>query len=225
VKLLPQIGLNTEEIEFLSSHAVKGSGSIRFISVGRLLHWKGFHLGLQAFAQTRLPDNAEYWLIGEGPEREALEVLVKKLGIAHQVKFWNKLSRTETLQCIASCTALIHPSLHDSGGLVCLEAMAAGCPVICLDLGGPGVQVTPKTGFKIAAQNPDQAVKDLAEAIAQLANQPELQQRMGQAGQRYVKEFCHWQARGTRIAEVYQTILLSKLGQLHSSSNPNPFHD
>src|SRR2546430_4418443 len=42
-----------------------------------------------------------------------------------------------------------HPSLHDSGGWVCLEAMAAGRPVICLDLGGPGYQVTEESGIKI----------------------------------------------------------------------------
>ena len=49
---------------------------------------------------------------------------------------------------------LIHPSLHDSGGWVCLEAMAAGRPVICLDLGGPGLQVTEKTGIKVKASTP-----------------------------------------------------------------------
>ncbi|MFM6845653.1 MAG: glycosyltransferase family 4 protein, partial [Dolichospermum sp.] len=46
---------------------------------------------------------------------------------------------------------------------VCMEAMAAGRPVICLDLGGPAVQVTEETGFKIAADEPYQVVRDLAE--------------------------------------------------------------
>lgn len=210
VELFPQIGLNTTEIDVLTRHASDTSAPARFISVGRLLHWKGFHLGLQAFAQAQLPDEAEYWIVGEGPEMARLKVLAEELGIACQVKFWSKLSRQETLQQIAKCTALIHPSLHDSGGLVCLEAMAAGCPVVCLDLGGPGVQVTPATGFKIAAHHPEQAVQEMAAAIRRLTADSSLRQRLGKAGQQYIQTFCHWQARGNRIAEVYQTMILPK---------------
>jgi glycosyltransferase involved in cell wall biosynthesis len=210
IQLLSQIGLNAEEIEFLASHATWESVPTRFISVGRLIHWKGFHLGLRAFAQAKLPDDAEYWIVGEGPEMRSLQALAQELGIAHQIKFWDKLSRSETLQRIASCLALIHPSLHDSGGLVCLEAMAAGCPVICLDLGGPGVQVTAETGFKIPADHPEQAVRDLAKAIALLASQPELRQRLGQAGQQHIHDSCNWQAKGTHIAKFYQTLLVSR---------------
>ncbi|QYO68586.1 glycosyltransferase [Leptolyngbya sp. 7M] len=148
VQVLSQVGLNEAEISVLTDYASSESLPIRFISIGRLLHWKGFHLGLQAFAQANLPIEAEYWIVGEGPENQPLQELAQTLGVAHQVKFWNRLPRAETLQHLGTCLALVHPSLHDSGGLVCLEAMAAGCPVICLDLGGPSVQVTADTKFE-----------------------------------------------------------------------------
>ena len=98
------------------------------------MHWKGFHLGLRAFACANLPD-AEYWILGDGAELNQLQILADNLGIAQRVKFWGKLSREETLNKLRDCHVLVHPSLHDSGGWVCLEAMAAGRPVICLDLG------------------------------------------------------------------------------------------
>ena len=63
-----------------------------------------------------------------------------------------------------------------------MEAMAAGRPIICLDLGGPASQVTEETGFKIAAQNPQQATEDLAKAMTCLANDLELRIKMGQVG-------------------------------------------
>jgi len=66
----------------------------------------------------------------------------------------------------------MHPSLHDSGGWVTLEAMAAGRPVICLDLGGPALQVSEATGIKIPAISPPQVVADLASALKQLAGDP-----------------------------------------------------
>ncbi len=178
----------------------------RFISIGRLLHWKGFHLGLRAFAKANLPD-AEYWVIGDGPEAKQLQELAEELGIAQQVKFWSKLPRDQTLQRLGECLALVHPSLHDSGGWVCLEAMAAGRPVLCLDLGGPAIQVTEETGFKVPAHTPEQVVHDLAEAMTRLAQDAELRVRMGQAGQKRVVEVYSWETKGQFLTQVYAEVL------------------
>ena len=60
-----------------------------------------------------------------------------------------------------------------SGGWTCLEAMAAGRPVVCLDLGGPATQVTEETGIKVPAPVPNQAVSGLAEAMTRLARDSE----------------------------------------------------
>ncbi len=207
VQVLSQLGLSKEEIAQLAQHSMAAGSSVRFISIGRLLHWKGFHLGLRAFAQADLPDDAEYWILGNGPERERLQALAEELGIAHQVKFWNELPREETLHKLGECLALVHPSLHESGGLVCLEAMAASRPVVCLDLGGPAIQVTEETGFKIPAQTPDQAVRDLAEVMARLARDSELRALMGQAGQKRVSEVYSWETKGQSLAQLYEEIL------------------
>jgi glycosyltransferase involved in cell wall biosynthesis len=206
VQVVSQVGLNQAELAALTSYASTDPPPVRFISIGRLLHWKGFHLGLQAFAEADLPASAEYWIVGEGPEQAALQHLTQQLGIAHQVKFWHKLPRTETLQQLGNCLALVHPSLHDSGGLVCLEAMAAGCPVICLDLGGPAVQVTAQTGFKIAAHSPKQAVQDLAAAMTQLAANPELHSQLAQAGQQRAREFS-WSKKAEQLSQIYQAMV------------------
>jgi len=206
VQVFSQLSLLKEEITYLEQHAILDSSLVRFISIGRLLHWKGFHLGLRAFAQMDLPDDAEYWILGDGPERKRLQVLAKELGIAHQVKFWSRLPRDETFQKLGACLALVHPSLHDSGGLVCLEAMAAGLPVICLDLGGPGLQVTAETGFKITAHTPKQAVGDIAKAMTCLAKEPKLRARMGEAGQRRVSEVFDWKVKGLFLSQMYEEV-------------------
>ncbi|MCG6136148.1 MAG: glycosyltransferase [Nostoc sp. LLA-1] len=210
VQIFSESGLSEEEIQQLSQCSNSPTSSIRFISMARLLHWKGIHLGVQAFAQAGLPDDTEYWIVGDGPERKRLQTLALELGIAHQVKFWGRLSRNETLSKLGQCNVLIHPSLHDSGGWVCLEAMAAGCPVICLDLGGPGVQVTEETGFKIPAHTPETTVKDIAQGMLLLAKDSELRLRMGQAGQKRVKDVFSWKMRGLFLSSIYQQVCTQK---------------
>lgn len=206
VEIYSESGLSNEEITYLSQFPVSAHDPIRFISSGRLLYWKGFHLGLRAFSQANLPD-AEYWIFGSGPEQERLQRLAEDLGISQQVKFWQRLPRQELLQKLSQGTALVHPSLHDSGGWVCLEAMAAGLPVLCLNLGGPAVQVTDETGFKVAPLSPEQAVKDLADAMRQLALNPELRVQMGEAGRKRVCETFSWEVKAQNLTGLYQKIL------------------
>jgi glycosyltransferase involved in cell wall biosynthesis len=87
--------------------------------------------------------------------------------------------------------------------------MAAECPVICLDLGGPSVQVTEETGFKVPADDPEQAVKDLAVAMRRLSKDYDLRTRMGEAGRRRVLEHFSWRKKGVWVAELYREILAS----------------
>jgi len=204
VQVLSQVGLSPEEVDHLVRYPLSSQGIVRFISIGRFLHWKGFHLGLQAFAQASLPPDAEYWIVGKGAEETELYALATQLGIAAQVHFLKEMPRTELLCKLSMCLALIHPSLHESGGFVCLEAMAVGCPVICLDLGGPAVQVTASTGFKIAAHNPKQAITEMAKVLTRLAREPESRLQMGQAGQRHVNEFYRWEAKAAQFSQIYQ---------------------
>ncbi|MEM7065578.1 MAG: glycosyltransferase [Cyanobacteria bacterium P01_B01_bin.77] len=203
VQTCSALGLSQSELSMLEQFSAPRTNTIRFISIARLLHWKGLHLSLRAFAQANLNNDIEYWILGDGPERDTLTTLAHQLKIGSRVKFLGALPRQETLQQLANCYALIHPSLHDSGGLVCLEAMAAGRPVICLDTGGPATQITDKTGIKVPVKDPQQAIADLAEAIATLASNPNLCVRMSQAGQQHVRRHFSWETKGKQLAQLY----------------------
>ncbi|MHC5831618.1 MAG: glycosyltransferase, partial [Nostoc sp.] len=100
------LGLSQDEIANLSNSVILDNSVIRFISVGRLLHWKWFHLGLAAFAQANLP-NAEYWIVGQGFERKQLEILTQYLNISKQVEFLGNLSREQTWSKIQNCHVLV----------------------------------------------------------------------------------------------------------------------
>ena len=206
VQVLSEAGLTKSEIEKLSQLTLPCSSPIRFISMGRLLHWKGYHLAIRAFHQVQLPD-AEYWILGDGAEREQLQQLINELGIDEQVKLLGRLPRDKSLSLLGECQILLHPSLHDSGGWTCLEAMAAGRPVICLDLGGPSVQITSETGIKVPAHDPEQAVRGLADAMVQLTSDPARRIQMGSAGRQRVNENFSWEVKGQFFAQMYQQVL------------------
>jgi glycosyltransferase involved in cell wall biosynthesis len=85
--------------------------------------------------------------------------------------------------------------------------MAAGRPVICLDLGGPAVQVTEATGFKVPAIDPQQAVAGIAAAMTRLAKDAELRISLGQAGQKRAAELFNWANKGQQLVQYYDKIL------------------
>jgi glycosyltransferase involved in cell wall biosynthesis len=111
------------------------------------------------------------------------------------------------LENLEECDVLLFPSLHDSGGWVTLEAMAAGRPVICLDLGGPAVRVTDATGVKVAAIDPEQAETDLTAALLRLEADPIHRAQLAQAGRLRVEQEFNWERTGEKLARIYQGLL------------------
>ncbi len=198
-----EAGLSDAEVEQLGTALGAPDGRMRFISIGRLIHWKGFQLGLEAFHAAGMSE-AEMWLVGDGPERSRLEARSRQLGLGPRVRFLGRLSREEALRKLLECDVLMHPSLHDSGGWVCLEAMAAGKPVICLDLGGPGLQVTDETGVRVVAQSPGQVVGDLAAAMRRLGASADLRKEMGRNGRERVRGHFRWPTKITMLEEIYE---------------------
>jgi glycosyltransferase involved in cell wall biosynthesis/thymidylate kinase len=157
----------------------------RFVSIGNLIPLRGLHLGLEAFAQCGLTD-AEYWIVGHGKQRRRLERLAANLGIGGRVRFHGRVPRKEVFRLLGACHVLLHPALYESGGWACVEGMAAGRPVICLDRAGPATHVTSDTGIKCRAQSPEETISQMASAMRRLAGDRALLAAMGRAARERV---------------------------------------
>lgn len=208
VVLLSNAALNDQEFRKLSEFPLRRDAVFRAISIGTLSHLKGFDLALRAFARLRqdLASSCEYWIIGSGVERARLEAIARQLGVADRVTFWGALPRSKVLEMIGDCDVMLHPALHDSSGWVSVEAMAAGRPVICLNLGGIALQVTDETGVKLPARSPQQAITDMADALLAIAGNPERRVALGEAARAQMAKNFNWDRRGGFLSAIYQQL-------------------
>jgi len=211
--LFPLNGVSSDD--FLAP-GVKGApgGKFRVLSAGRLIRIKGFGLAIRAFrtfvercAVAGSAGAAELTIVGEGPELPRLEALVRELGLESQVRFQGWMPRQQLLREMSCCDVFLFLSLRDGGGAVVVEAMAAGKPVICLDLAGPGMHVTEECGIKVSPRSVGQAVCDTAAALNRLYRDEELRSRMGRAARERAEQVYHWDRLAERVQEIYRHLL------------------
>ena len=206
VQLLSVNGISGRELT--SSQQQARSEKFAVLSAGRLVPLKGFDLALRAFANLaqRRPE-AEFTIVGKGPELNRLESLIHELGIEKQARIESWMAREHLLASMRSCDVFLFASLRDGGGLVVVEAMASGKPVVCLDLGGPGLHVNEECGFKVPARDPNQAVHGMAVALEKLASDRNLCAQMGRAAFERARQVYNWDRASERIIEAYEQAL------------------
>ena len=207
VEYFPLGGLSQEEFHRLEGAPVRPDGPFRLISVGRLLAWKGVILGIAAFQQVlrELPDS-EYVIIGDGPERPYLERQAQKLRIHQSVRFTGGLSRQEVFQNLKRADVLVHPSLHEQFGYVVVEAMAAGRPAVCLDMGPFPAVVGDQGGFRIPRTSPAEVIDQLAVRLIELGRNRDRLAESGGAARAWALKQWSWEAVTERLTRLYAEI-------------------
>lgn len=167
------IGIDEREIQV---DRIAPPAQMQFLFIGRLLYWKGLHLALRALAEVRrVVPQTTLKVIGQGADRAWLEVVAREVGVTDAVEWIAALPHSQIPNEFQDSVALVFPSLHDSGGMVVLEAMAAGVPVVCLDLGGPGAIVNSQCGVVVETHRKSEAavIRSLADAMILLARDPD----------------------------------------------------
>lgn len=177
--------------------------------VGRLAHWKGQHIVLEAAKSFKDQPNVKFWLAGDalfGEEAYKQELLqkIEKDNITNV----SLLGHVDDIQGLMNTAdLLIHTSVTpEPFGQVIVEGMAAGLPVIASNEGGPVEIVVPgETGLLIEPGDP----KLLAESIQWMLDHPEERKRMAASGMKRVKEHFVIENTVKDIVDYYKGLLAS----------------
>ena len=183
--------------------------------VGRIEPLKGVDTLLQAMACLQLKEAqrpVHLAIIGGDPtaspeqmtvEMARLQKLCEVLGLDQSVVFLGKRDQDKLPYYYSAAEVLVMPSHYESFGMVALEAMACGTPVIASEVGGLAYLVRDgETGFTIPAEEPDA----LCEKLTWLLNDSELHQKMSRQAAEYAQDYA-WEKIAKQIVDVYEELV------------------
>jgi glycosyltransferase involved in cell wall biosynthesis len=183
-------------------------GSARIVllvaSLDRAHYFKGVNIFLQALAQ--LPVTSQGIVVGDGDLRGAYEATAVELGIASRVRFTGRVSNEELAQYyrLADVTVLPSVTMGEAFGIVLLESLASGTPVVASNL--PGVRTLVNHGDDGLLVTPNDP-SALAEALRQILIDERQCREMGMRGREKIRADFDWSQIGRRLEAIYAEVL------------------
>jgi glycosyltransferase involved in cell wall biosynthesis len=175
------------------------------VAIGRLTYYKGFDVLIQAASQMK---NVRVIIVGDGEQRNALEEKIRDLGVLDKVTLCGYLPEVDLYQLLNSADCLCLPSLErtEAFGLVLLEAMASGVPVVVSDVPGSGM-----SWVVTIAENgllfPSGDSQKLVDAITYLMENNKQARSMAVSGKKVFEERFHITNIADQIIKTYSQIL------------------
>ncbi|MCG3211417.1 MAG: D-inositol-3-phosphate glycosyltransferase [Anaerolineae bacterium] len=191
------------------------------ISVGRLAREKNWPTLLKAVAPIlKSRPDTRFVLIGDGAERASLEKLAQELGIAARVNFTGMLSHSQVIGHLKAANLFCFASITETQGLVTLEAMAAGLPVVAVNATGTRDTVTHECEG-LLTENEDSA---LTRAICRVLDSPTLWDRLAAAALKRAQCFSAEAQAGKLVSIYHQARADQRAGRCVQVAQPKTKH-
>jgi glycosyltransferase involved in cell wall biosynthesis len=205
-----RLGANHPEKMVLTNPlpAPESEETITLLSVGYLRPLKGHAYVLKAISElTKKGYNIRYIVVGDGPEEANLRALTIQLGLSNIVSFEGYKSHQDVWAYFAACDIFVLPSWVEGFGLVYIEALSMGKPVIgCKGAGGP--DDLHQLGQCIELVKP-RDVNSLIHALQKLLDNPDQRRQMAEIGRQIVKNYYTWERNAQDTLAIYQKVLTS----------------
>ena len=142
------------------------NSGFKFVAAGNLIFLKGFDVLVKAFSKvTAIYPFVNMTIYGDGPLKNNLQSLVNDLGIENNVNFYGKYQKEDLKQLWCDANAFVLASRGETFGVVYIEAMLLGLPVIATRCGGPENFVYDKVGYIVDKDNVDQLADSMVKMI------------------------------------------------------------
>jgi glycosyltransferase involved in cell wall biosynthesis len=188
---------------FRAAHGIEPGRPVALF-VGRVAHEKniGFLLEMAALAIRQRPDLL-LLIAGEGPALPALRAQAARLGLGDAVRFAGYLDRNRDLpDCYAAADVFVFASRTETQGLVLLEAMAIGLPVVAFAQMGTVDILAPRQGCRVPAEDPTA----FADAVVEILSDAALRARLGSEARNYARSWSD-ETMAQRLAGLYHDYL------------------
>lgn len=176
------------------------------LTVGYLENHKGQNYVLMALKKlVDMGYKFRYVLVGGGTKEVYLKALTKELGLDDIVSFEGHKPHRDVWAYFNQCDIFVLPSWLEAFGVVYIEALSFGKPVVgCIGTGGPSDLKSFGDCVELVRQH---NVDDIVDALKRLLDDPERRYRMGSIGQKIVEEHFTWERNAQITAEVYKQLL------------------
>jgi glycosyltransferase involved in cell wall biosynthesis len=213
-------GLELEEFAggdgraFRAEYGIDGSRPVMLL-VGRVAHEKNISFLLRVLAEVRRSvANVLFVIAGEGPARPALRRAAAHAGLMDNLLFVGYLDRTgPLLDCYRAADVFVFASRTETQGLVLLESLALGVPVVSTAVLGTKEVLDEAAGAIVVREE----VADFAAAVVRVLREPRLRAELGAAGRRFVEQRWSSRAMAKRLLGLYEEVVCGKRADSMSS--------
>jgi glycosyltransferase involved in cell wall biosynthesis len=183
------------------------TGPMKFLFVGRLVPYKLPTLPIECFAKSPILRQHELLIVGEGPERAAMQQRIDAAGLGDTVKMLGWKTQAEVGALMRESHVFVFPSIRELGAGVIAEAMASGLCSVAVDYGGPGDLLAEGRGIKVPLGTRDELVARFTLALEGIASDPERARSIGRVAREFALRDLTWDAKARRTLEVYRWVL------------------
>lgn len=173
------------------------------VFAGRLVRTKGLNMLVETASRLKHPLN--FKICGEGPELESLKDEARDFGVADRFEFLGYTDEAVKRQLIAQADLMVHPATFESFGIILLEAIDLGCPIVSTSVGGVP-EVVGDAGVLVTPGSPE----ELTQAIDALMADPARREAMSKEGRAHAGRFA-WSALAPDVERAY-TAAVEKRG-------------
>ena len=199
---------NAVPAERLVANLARPSPSpLRVVFVGRLVPYKGADMLVEACADLVKAGKVHLEIVGDGPQKAALERTVAERQLGSGVTFAGWLDHAGVAARLGQSHVLGFPSIREFGGGVVLEAMAAGAVPLVVDYAGPAELVTPETGCLVPLGPRHAVIAALRAQLERLVGRPNEVAAMAIRGRARVERWFTWDRKAEQIAAIYDWVL------------------
>jgi glycosyltransferase involved in cell wall biosynthesis len=204
---LPENAVDPARFDLGAPLPARSPGPLRVVFVGRLVPLKGVDMLLEAVSDLVRSGRVVLDVIGDGPDRPALEQAVSRLGLGSAVSFAGWVPHDQVPRRLRRADVFGFPSIREFGGGVVLEAMAEGVVPVVLDYGGPGELVSKGSGFALPMGSREEIIVRFREVLSRLAGDPTMLAPMAELARHRVRKHFTWEAKAGQMLRIYDWVL------------------